>query len=415
MLRIVVLIILVGLILALVSAFFLMPRFMWYPLTRSVTFGDLDGDGDMDVLVGNGHTDDTGIPNTVWLNDGHGRFTDTGQQLGESYEDSVAVALIDLDGDGHLDAVFGNNWTYTIWQNNGQGQFTRTTGLSIGLEDAVGGPGGSVGFFGGLAVGDVNGDGLADIVAGSCCRGEWAIVDPPELVESGINDAHNLLFLNTGGRFDLNPQRIGNDSTGAVALGDFNGNGHLDLFVANRRGYSEGEYTDQVWFNDGQGNFTDSGQRLGEWSSSAVAVGDIDADGDLDIYVGSTYYQRTARDMSNDASRIDQVWLNDGTGHFKPGPKPNGLVDTIFVALADLDGDGDLDAFVASRAESYILWNDGNGDFSQLGPSFSPGSNYAYNIADVDGDGLIDVFAIHLTRGYIVWRNIGSGEFERQR
>jgi hypothetical protein len=146
MLRIVVLIILVGLILALVSAFFLMPRFMWYPLTRSVTFGDLDGDGDMDVLVGNGHTDDTGMPNTVWLNDGHGRFTDTGQQLGESYEDSVAVALIDLDGDGHLDAVFGNNWTYTIWQNNGQGQFTRITGLSIGLEDAVGGPGGSVGY-----------------------------------------------------------------------------------------------------------------------------------------------------------------------------------------------------------------------------------------------------------------------------
>jgi hypothetical protein len=54
---------------------------------------------------------------------------------------------------------------------------------------------------------------------------------------------------------------------------------------------------------------------------------------------------RTPRDMSNDASRIDQVWLNDGSGQFSPGPQPNGLVDTTFAALSDLDNDGDLDAF----------------------------------------------------------------------
>jgi hypothetical protein len=415
MVRIILLVILVALIGITIGAFFLMPRLMWYPLSRSISFGDLDGDGDMDAIIGNGHTDDTGEENIVLLNDGRGRFTDTGQRLGENYEDTSAVGLVDLDGDGDLDAIFGNNRTYSIWKNSGQGQFSRITGLSIGIESPAGGPGGSSGYFGGMAIGDVNADGQPDIVAGSCCRGEWAIMDNQETIQSGINDSYNLLFFNNGGRFELRTQRIGNDSTGAVALGDLNGNGSLDLFIVNRRGYSEGEYIDQVWFNDGLGTFTNSGQRLGESSGSAVALGDLDGDGDLDVYVGNSYYPRTPRDMNNDASRIDQVWLNDGSGQFSPGPQPNGLVDTTFAALADLDNDGDMDAFVASRSESFILWNDGQGNLSQLGPSFTPGRNYAYQIADVDGDGLIDVFAFHLTRGYTVWRNSGNGEFQRQR
>jgi hypothetical protein len=418
MIRVIAIVVMGILLLAVVGyavmLFFVIPR-NWHPLTLSVSFADLDGDGDLDALVGNGHTDDTGWPNTVWYNDGSGRFTDSGQQLGEDYESTLSIALIDLDGDGDLDAVFGNNWTHTVWRNNGQGQFSRITGLSIAYSDSADGH--SSGYFGGMAVGDVNGDGSADVVAGSCCRGEWVAYNDQGEVGRGINDSYTLVFLGTGdGRFGYSSQRLDNNSTGGVALGDLNGNGHLDLFVANlRTTFEEGDYRDQVWFNDGRGTFTDSGQRLGEQSSSAVALGDLNGNGHLDVYVGSIYYPRSPRDVSNDASRIDQVWLNDGTGNFTPGPQPNGLVDTRFVALADLDGDGDLDAFVASRTEAFILWNDGSGDLSRLGPGFSPGRDYAYNIADVDGDGLPDVFAIHLTRGYIVWRNLGGGEFQQQR
>jgi hypothetical protein len=391
--------------------FVILPR-AWQPLTLAVAFGDLDGDGDLDALVGNGHTDDTGWYNTVWFNDGSGRFTDSGQQLGEDFESTASVVLIDLDGDGDLDAVFGNDWSYSVWRNDRPGFFTFTSRIPLTPSDAQE----FSSYFGGMAVGDVNGDGQPDIVAGLCCRGDWVAQDDTGIVDSGISDSPNLLFINEDGRFQMDPQRLGNDSTGSLALGDLNGDGHLDLFVANLRTiFEEGDYRDQVWFNDGRGNFTDSGQRLGEQSSSAVALGDLNGDGHLDVYTGSTYYPRSPRDVSNEASRIDQVWLNDGSGDFAPGPQPNGLVDTRFVALSDLDADGDLDAFVASRTEAFILWNDGSGDLSQLGPGFSPGRDYAYNIADVDGDGLPDIFAIHLTRGYIIWRNLGGGEFQQQR
>jgi hypothetical protein len=413
MVRMIAVVILALVLLAVVAyavmLFVVLPR-AWYPLTLSVSFGDLNGDGHLDALVGNGHTDDAGWPNTVWFNDGKGNFTDSGQLLGEDYESTRSVALVDLDGNGSLDAIFGNDWTYTVWRNDGQGRFARITGLSITFSE----PGSeSFGSFGGMAVGDVNGDGLPDVMAGSCCRGEWIAYDDSGEVGRGISDAYNLLFTGIGdGHFRLSDQRFGNDSTGGVALGDLNGNGHLDLFVANWRVGEDGDYHDQVWFNDGSGNFTDSGQRLGEMSSSTVALGDLNGDGHLDVYVGSTYFPRGARDMSNETSRIDQVWLNDGSGHFSPGPRPLGLVDTSFVALADLDGDGDLDAFIASRTEAFILWNDGQGGFLQLGPSFKPGRDYAYNIADVDGDGLIDIFAIHLKDGYRIWRNLGDGQFE---
>ncbi len=76
--------------------------------SRSVTLGDLDGDGDLDAMVGN-----LGQPNTVWTNDGNGTFTNSGQALGNSF--SRSVALGDIDGDGDLDAMVANVGPNTVW------------------------------------------------------------------------------------------------------------------------------------------------------------------------------------------------------------------------------------------------------------------------------------------------------------
>ena len=87
----------------------------------SVALGDLDGDGHLDAMVANGDQ-----PNTVWTNDGNGTFTNSGQALGNSF--SLSVALGDLDGDGDLDAMVANTsgQPNTVWTNNGNGTFTDT-------------------------------------------------------------------------------------------------------------------------------------------------------------------------------------------------------------------------------------------------------------------------------------------------
>ena len=80
--------------------------------SESVALGDLDGDGDLDAMVANCCNQ----PNTVWTNDGNGTFTNSGQALGNS--NSWSVALGDLDGDGDLDAMVANtNQPNTVWFN----------------------------------------------------------------------------------------------------------------------------------------------------------------------------------------------------------------------------------------------------------------------------------------------------------
>ena len=109
----------------------------------SVALGDLEGDGDLDAMVGN-----YGQPNTVWTNDGTGTFTNSGQALGNS--DSYSVALGDLDGDGDLDAMVANYGSNTVWTNDGTGTFTNS-GQALGNGDSYS-----------VALGDLDGDGDLD-------------------------------------------------------------------------------------------------------------------------------------------------------------------------------------------------------------------------------------------------------------
>ena len=102
-----------------------------------VALGDVDGDGDLDAVVGN-NNDRT---NAVWINDGNGTFINSGQALGNS--PSRSVALGDLDGDGDLDAMVANTGANIVWINDGAGNFTdsgqrlgrKSVSLSVALGD----------------------------------------------------------------------------------------------------------------------------------------------------------------------------------------------------------------------------------------------------------------------------------------
>ena len=194
-------------------------------------------------------------------------FLDSGQRLGR--DRARAVHLGDLDTDGDLDVLVSGIPLLSLYENLGAGDFAERSPLVAELS----------GYWG-VALGNLDGDGDLDILAGACC---------------GPQKAYNTVILNQGGAQAGTPgffSRTQSDYPGrgaeAVALGDMDGDGDLDAFFGNNalppgeEGTERVLQPNQVWWNDGAGNFTDSGQSLGRAATKAVALGDLDGDGKLD-------------------------------------------------------------------------------------------------------------------------------------
>ncbi|MEM9002725.1 MAG: FG-GAP-like repeat-containing protein [Cyanobacteria bacterium P01_F01_bin.86] len=183
----------------------------------------------------------------------------------------------------------------------------------------------------------------------------------------------------------------------SVGLGDFDGDGDVDAFVANIG------INNQVLLNDGSGGFTESAEQPpGAFGNSfRVSVGDLDGDDDLDIFVSNV-------------AQANQVLLNDGSGNFSTSvSQPPGLFgQSTSASLGDIDGDGDLDAFITNFGNNQILLNDGVGGFSEA--AIQPMDNalsYDVDLGDIDGDGDLDAFVVNLQGANQVFLNNGSGVF----
>lgn len=298
--------------------------------SSAIALGDLDKDGDLDALVGN-----YGKANTVWLNDGTGVYTDSGQSLGNSL--TTAVALGDLDGDEDLDLFEGNNRQGNkVWLNDGTGKFT-DSGQSLGNF-----------FTTAIALADLDGNQTLDVFEGNAGQ-------------------PNRIWLNNGsGIFTDSGQTLGNSFTKAVALGDLNGDNNIDAFIGNAG------QPNQVWLNQGGGVFIDSQQALGNAVTVAVALGDLNGDKHLDVFVGN-------------AGQPSEVWLNDGSGKYTNTQQKLGNSLTQSVALGDLDNDQDVDAFLANKLQPNKVWlNDGSGKFTDSGQNLGNAASLAVALGDVD-------------------------------
>jgi hypothetical protein len=384
------------------------------PITRDIALADLDGDGDLDAFFANGQTESR-QPNSVWINLGGGEFMDSGQALGIA--DTWSIVLGDLDGDGDLDA-FEGGWGF-LYINNGHGRFT-TEDRAIPMAQ------GSYTRY--AALGDLDQDGDLDLTLAGCCGAFSGHENDPWVIMPA-----STIYTNDGsGRFE-NAGSLTDQGCQAAALGDLDGDGSLDAFFAcwtviehpgvisdvdglfdkSVQLYS-GPYTEhnrapnRVFLNDGSGQLLDSGQALGDAASYAVALGDLDGDGDLDAFIGNL--------------DEDELWINQGgaqggvPGQFIVSSQliPNRATNKV--DLGDVDGDGDLDALLnisARRGMQPELWlNDGNAQFTPSGQRLQIPKMQVYTLGDIDNDGDLDIFAGSYDNGYGVRRNDGSGNFE---
>ena len=147
------------------------------------------------------------------------------------------------------------------------------------------------------------------------------------------------------------------------------------------------------------GAFTDSGQTLGSASSLSVSLADVDGDGDLDA-------------MTANDGAANKVWLNNGSGTYTDSGQNLGSAASVAIGFGDLDGDGDVDAMVANDGAANKVWlNNGSGTFTDSGQSLGGGSSLHVAFADVDGDADLDVMVANNGAGNTVWLNNGSGTF----
>ena len=354
--------------------------------SEAVSLGDVDGDGDLDALTANV----AGQGNRVWLNQGGaqsgspGAFGDSGQSLGTSA--SRDVGLGDVDGDGDLDAFVVNTLGQgnRVWTNQG--------GAQGGTAGTFNDSGQSLGTFNseGVSLGDVDGDGDQDAFVVNTSQGNrvW-------LNQGGAQGG-------TAGSFSDSGQSLGSANSRSVSLGDLDGDGDVDAMVANASG-------NLVWINQGgaqggtAGSFSDSGQSLGTVDSLDLSLGDVDGDGDLDAFVANTGSNR--------------VWVNQGgsqggtAGTFSDSGQNLGTMNSRSVSLGDVDSDGDLDATVANVGGNRVWINQGNGQigilgtFSDSGQSLGSYISFATSLGDLDGDGDLDSFVANRNQGNRVWLN----------
>jgi len=319
--------------------------------SANVSIGDLNGDGNLDILLVNGrHWQKV---SRIFLGDGRGHFL-TAYDLTETAYRSYSGRLVDLDGDGDLDVVLSNDAPdpKVVYLNDGKGHFHlgSTYGRAEWPERNA-------------SVIDLDSDGRPDII-----------------VANRTDNGANYICLGKGkGNFGADCAAFSHDPATTITAADFNHDGLIDLAVPHRDGgqsfvYLAGPHAEfsnpkRVAFGP-----PDAHIRMAESA-------DLDSDGLLDI-------------ITIDERRGVGVYFGQKDGSFSGElTLDQGKVSPYALTVSDLNLDGKIDIIVGNvEAPSTIFFNDGSGrHFTTVHFGDNKGTAYGFAIADLDRNGLPDI------------------------
>ncbi len=415
----------------------------------AIVAGDFTGDGHLDLAVANENLDGTGGGTvSVLLGNGDGTFQpQVTYAVGAS---PSAIVAGDFRGDGRLDlAVTGGTSGVHILLGNGDGTFQPQVNYAVvSDEDACA-----------IAAGDFSGDGHLDLAVleeglggtpsdvtvlsgngdgtfqpepgtgnavgtgpGAIAAGDFTGNGRTDLaVVNEVSDTVSVLLSNGDGTFQ--PQvtyAVGSDPD-AIVAGDFNGDGHLDLAVVNNGAFDSnfnlipGSSTVSVLLGNGDGTFQPQVTYAVGTSPFSIVAGDFTGNGILDLAVANA---GTSPDFAGTVS----VLLGNGDGTFQPQVTYAVGSHLNAIATGDFTGDGKLDLVVADALGIQMLLGNGDGTF-QPAQTVANGNFGFVNegqpqnmaVGDFTGDGRLDLAVLNFSDNTVsVLLGNGDGTFQPQ-
>jgi hypothetical protein len=356
-------------------------------------FDDFNGDGRPDILVLSGDWD---LGGSLFVNRGNGRFEDRGAAAGLADQRmSVNLVHADYDNDGDLDVLalrggWESPYRLSLLRNRGDGVFDDVT-VAAGLGEPI--------ATQSAAWGDYDNDGLLDLYV----AGEYH-----DRNATAWN--YGRLYHNRGdGRFENVAATAGVLNAGwakGIAWGDYDDDGHLDLYVSNMNG------PNRLYRNRGDGTFADVAKELGvtePHGSFSCWFWDYDNDGRLDLFVSGFFatLQDIVADMMGRPAKGERprLYRNLGPAGFQDVTAAVGL-DRVTLPMgsnfADIDNDGFLDLFLATGRPPYsvlipdLMFQNLEGRrFEDVTIASGTGhlqKGHGVSFADWDGDGDLDFF-----------------------